>query len=237
MQGLAIIIPCYNEEARLDKEAIEILLEGIDATLFFVNDGSSDHTLDLLNEQAGKYPHKISVLSFSVNEGKAKAIAKGFQHVIAMSSFDYIGYMDADFSTPVPEFIKLYTTLLERNASFIFASRVKKLNSGIDRRPTRHIIGRFISTIIELRFKLGIYDTQCGAKIFSSYSLTAAFDKPFYCNWLFDVEIFIRLKEKNLLKEGIEFPITGWKDVHGSKLTLANFPKIVREYIKLTRKY
>ncbi|HMH20947.1 MAG TPA: glycosyltransferase [Puia sp.] len=237
MPGLAIIIPCYNEEDRLDKAAIGTLLESIDVVLFFVNDGSSDHTLDLLNELAGKYPDKISVLSFSVNEGKAKAIAKGFQHVIAMSSFRYIGYMDADFSTPVPEFIKLYTTLLERNASFIFASRIKKLNSGINRKPTRHIIGRVISTIIDLRFKLGVYDTQCGAKIFSSNTLTAAFDKPFFCNWLFDVEIFIRLKEKNLLKEGIEFPITGWKDVHGSKLSLINFPKIVREFITLTRKY
>jgi glycosyltransferase involved in cell wall biosynthesis len=238
MPSLAIIIPCYNEESRLKRDAIEKLVKGLDdATLFFVNDGSHDNTLGVLNELAAQFPDRISVISFSKNEGKAKAIAKGFRQVIDTGSFPYIGYMDADFSTPVEEFIKLYTTIREEKASFVFGSRIKKLNSGINRKPFRHLAGRVISTIIDLHFKLGIYDTQCGAKIFSSEVVSAVFDSPFYCNWLFDVEIFIRLKKKELLSGGIEQPLLGWKDIGGSKISLRTLPGICGELVTLARRY
>ena len=238
MQTLAIIIPCYNEEARLNVDLLDELITGIDdAIIYFINDGSRDNTLQILNELSNTYPGKVFTLSFSENEGKAKAIAKGFKHLISSESFLYIGYMDADFSTPVHEFINLYTTLLEKKASFIFGSRIKKLNSGINRRPLRHLIGRSIATIIDLHFKLGIYDTQCGAKIFLSNVAVSAFDKPFFCNWLFDVEIFLRLKKDNYLSSGIEMPLTGWKDISGSKLSIKTFPKICKELLLLARKY
>jgi dolichyl-phosphate beta-glucosyltransferase len=238
MQTLAIIIPCYNEAARLNIDLMGKLIEGIsDATIYFVNDGSLDHTLQVLNTLAGKYPGKVVILSFPKNEGKAKAIAKGFEHLIHSESFSYIGYMDADFSTPVQEFISLYNMLVEKKASYIFGSRIKKLNSGIKRKPFRHLIGRSIATIVDFRFNLGVYDTQCGAKIFLSKVAVAAFDKPFYCNWLFDVEIFLRLKQHNLLNSGIEMPLTGWKDIGGSKLSFTTFPKICKELLLLTRKY
>jgi dolichyl-phosphate beta-glucosyltransferase len=238
MQTLAIIIPCYNEATRLDVDLMGELMEGIsDAIIYFVNDGSRDHTLQVLNLLANKYPGKVVILSFPKNEGKAKAIAKGFNHLIKSESFAYIGYMDADFSTPVQEFISLYKTLVEKKVSYIFGSRIKKLNSGINRKPFRHLIGRSIATIVDFRFNLGVYDTQCGAKIFLSNVAVAAFNKPFYCNWLFDVEIFLRLKQFNLLNNGIEMPLTGWKDIGGSKLSFKTFPKICKELLLLSRKY
>jgi hypothetical protein len=58
---------------------------------------------------------------------------------------------------------------------------------------------------------------NAGRKYFSSEVVSAVFDSPFYCNWLFDVEIFIRLKKKGLLSGGIEQPLQGWKDIGGSK--------------------
>jgi dolichyl-phosphate beta-glucosyltransferase len=236
MQTLAIIIPCYNDAARLNIDLIAELIEGIsESVIYFVNDGSCDNTLEVLNMLAGKYPDKIVILSFPKNEGKAKAIAKGFRHLISLESFAYIDYMDADFSTPVEEFIGLYKTLVEKQATYIFGSRIKKLNSGINRKPVRHLIGRSIATIVDFRFKLGIYDTQCGAKIFLSNVVVAAFNKPFYCNWLFDVEIFLRLKQHNILKSGIEMPLTGWRDIGGSKLSYKSFPKICKELFLLTR--
>ncbi len=238
MPGLAIVIPCYNEQLRLNLASVDELVRNIgDATLYFVDDGSRDDTIGVLHAIAAKYPGRVNVISYAENEGKARAIAKGVREVSSARQFSYIGYMDADFSTPVQEYVKLYRTLVEEKAGFIFGSRIKKLNSGINRKPSRHLIGRTISTIIDLHFKLGIYDTQCGAKIFSVEILEAAFDAPFYCNWLFDVEIFIRLKQKDLLKEGIEFPLLGWKDIHGSKLSIKTFPKICRELLRLARKY
>jgi dolichyl-phosphate beta-glucosyltransferase len=238
MPGLAIIIPCYNEEARLNKSAIADLVEGLDdARLYFVNDGSRDNTLATLTQLAGSNPSKISVISFSVNEGKAKAIYKGIQQVNASGKYQYVGYMDADFSTPPSEFIKLFQTIRDQQALFVFGSRIKKLNSGINRTPFRHITGRVISTLIDLYFKLGVYDTQCGAKIFAADALEAAFEQPFWCNWLFDVEVFIRLREKGLLDKGVEHPLWGWKDIGGSKLSFRTLPRICGELLTLVKRY
>ena len=116
-------------------------------------------------------------------------------------------------------------------------SRVLLLNSGIKRKYHRHIIGRAIITLINLKFKLGIYDTQCGSKLFSKDIIPKAFNKPFYTSWLFDVEIFIRLQKQNLLIHGIEIPIYNWKDVEGSKLVWKTGFKILKELYLLNKKY
>lgn len=238
MPTLAIIIPCYNEEKRLSGSLLAELVAAMpDAHIYLVNDGSRDQTLPLLHSLGQAHPGRVSVISFDHNEGKARAIAKGVRQVLASSNPDYIGYMDADFSTPIGEFKQLYTTLVREKAGFIFGSRIKKLNSGLNRSVFRHIVGRCVSTFIDSRFDLGIYDTQCGAKIFSNTTIATAFSEPFLANWLFDAEIFIRLKKNNILHTGIELPITGWKDVGGSKLGLKSFPRIFREYLLLSRKY
>jgi len=238
MPTLAIIIPCYNEEKRLSGSLLAELVTAMpDAHIHLVNDGSRDRTLSLLQTLAEAHPGRVSVISFAENEGKARAIAKGVLAVVAGSRPDYIGYMDADFSTPIREFRRLYATIVREEAGFIFGSRIKKLNSGLNRSLFRHIVGRCVSTFIDSRFNLGIYDTQCGAKIFSNATINAAFGEPFLANWLFDAEIFIRLKKNNILHTGIELPITGWKDVGGSKLGMKNFPKIAREFLRLSRKY
>jgi dolichyl-phosphate beta-glucosyltransferase len=238
MPTLAIIIPCYNEEKRLSAPLLAELVDVMpDARIYLVNDGSRDQTLPLLHSLAEAHPDRVNVISFEQNEGKAKAIAKGVREVFLRASPDYIGYMDADFSTPIREFRQLYETIVREGAGFIFASRIKKLNSGLNRSLFRHIVGRCVSTFIDSRFELGIYDTQCGAKIFSNATVGVAFGEPFLANWLFDAEIFIRLKKNNILHTGIELPITGWKDVGGSKLGLKSFPRILREYLVLSRKY
>jgi dolichyl-phosphate beta-glucosyltransferase len=238
MPTLAIIIPCYNEQKRLRRDLLAELAGTMpDAQIYLVNDGSRDQTLPLLHSLAETHAGKVSVISFADNEGKAKAIGKGVHAVLSRSSPDYIGYMDADFSTPINEFNRLYTTIVREKASFIFGSRIKKLNSELNRSLFRHLVGRCITTFIDSRFKLGIYDTQCGAKIFSNAAVHAAFGEPFLTNWLFDAEIFIRLKKNDILHTGIEMPITGWKDVGGSKIGIKNFPSIVSEFLRLSRKY
>jgi hypothetical protein len=64
-----------------------------------------------------------------------------------------------------------------------------------------------------------------------------AFNKPFYTSWLFDVEIFIRLKKQNLLVYGIETPVYDWKDIDGSKLGWRTGFKIILEMLTIVRRY
>ena len=237
MLKTAIIIPCYNEEERIQKNKILELVSRKEITVYLTNDGSSDATLEVLTSIAQENVNQIKVINFEKNEGKASAIYKAIHLVRNQNQFDYIGYFDADFSTPVTEMLRMLDFNVTNPVLFIFGSRVKLLNSVIKRKIYRHIIGRVIITVINWKFKLAIYDTQCGAKLFSNEIIEKVFNKPFYTSWLFDVEIFIRLKNLNLLLEGYEFPLKEWRDVEGSKLGFKTGFKIIKEMLLLHKKY
>ncbi|MEE9407538.1 MAG: hypothetical protein V3V28_05630 [Polaribacter sp.] len=117
----------------------------------------------------------------------------------------------------------MYQILLSSKKEYIFGSRILTLNNKIERKTYRHLIGRCIITFINFFFKLGVYDTQCGAKIFNKVILQTAISKPFATNWLFDIEIFIRLSKTQLLNSGIEYPLNKWKDINGSKIKKNRF--------------
>ena len=75
MAGTVIAVPCFNEEERLPRGAIAEFLEaepGVD--LLLVDDGSTDGTLDALEELAARHPGRIGVLGMSPNQGKAEAV-------------------------------------------------------------------------------------------------------------------------------------------------------------------
>jgi glycosyltransferase involved in cell wall biosynthesis len=237
MQKTAIIIPCYNEEKRIKKELVVSLLTQCDVDIYLANDGSTDGTIKVLEDIAADYKERCIVIDYKQNRGKAATIYNAANELLNSNLYSHIGYFDADFSTPVPEMLKMLKELNRKPEFFITGCRVKLLNTNINRKLYRHIIGRVIVTLINLRFKLGVYDTQCGAKIFPVTIAKTAFSKPFLTSWLFDMEIFIRLKNNNLMYNGREFPLRTWTDVEGSKLGWKTAFKILKEMYILTSNY
>ena len=109
-----IIIPCFNEELRLPISEYKVFLaNGADVTLCFVNDGSADNTLKVLEDLRGSYPNNIIIVDKKVNAGKAEAVRTGMLHCLKNESFDFIGYADADLSTSLEEVISLQKYLKE----------------------------------------------------------------------------------------------------------------------------
>jgi len=237
MQKTALIIPCYNEEKRIKKELVVWLLTHSTIDIYLANDGSTDRTIEVLEDIAADFSERCYVLNYKHNRGKAATIFNAANELIDSNSYSHIGYFDADFSTPVPEVLLMLNELLKNPDFFITGCRVKLLNSTIDRKFYRHVIGRIIVTLVNLRFDLGVYDTQCGAKIFPVSIAKTAFNKPFLTSWLFDMEIFIRLKNNDLMFNGREFPLNNWTDVEGSKLSWKTAFKIIREMYILTSNY
>ena len=233
--SLAIIIPCYNEAKRLNPDAFLKLIASPTWHIYFVNDGSTDNTADLLSNFKLAAPSQINIISLERNVGKGEAVRKGF--LAAMEhSYEQLGFLDADLSTPTSEFIRL-TQLFNGHTSVVFGSRIKKANTHIKRTMFRHIVGRFIATIIDWRFNLGIYDTQCGAKLFKSSALKPIIQTPFRTSWLFDVEIFIRLKKQNNNLICHEETLLIWEDDKKSNLSIVSFPLIFKELINLISYY
>ena len=109
---LSLIVPCYNEQEALPffyKETVDVLREmDCEYELLFINDGSTDGTLDLIRQYAAADPHVI-YLSFSRNFGKEAAMYAGF----CSARGDYVAVMDADLQDPpslLPEMLAALET-------------------------------------------------------------------------------------------------------------------------------
>lgn len=238
MSKIAIIIPCYNEEKRLIKESfINFLSSNSDIDLIFVNDGSSDNTISILKTIQLAFEKKVFIINIDSNKGKANAISEGMRNCISNSDYSHLGFLDADLSTSLEEFHRLYIKMDNQNADYIFGSRIKMLDSQIKRSIFRHFSGRLIATIIDSKFKLGIYDTQCGAKCFRKEIISMVMQEHFKTKWFFDIEIFLRIKEQFTHLKGIEEPLKIWRDPGGSKMSILKLPQILRELYLLFKKY
>ena len=158
-----IVVPCYNEERRLPVQAFR---DFASADFLFVNDGSTDGTLNLLQSLHAEQPDRVTVLDLDRNRGKAEAVRQGV--LAAMErKVDFVGFWDADLATPLaemPGFLEVFDA--RPDIDMVFAARVRLLGRQISRRPARHYFGRVGATLISSSLGLAVYDTQCGAKLF-----------------------------------------------------------------------
>lgn len=236
-----IVIPCYNESKNfLIHDYNNFLNNHSDILMCFVDDGSSDETLMILNNFKVKFPHNVEIISYAKNHGKAEAVRKGVLHCNDKFNFRYIAYLDADLAVSLDE-CKSLTQYFNKDIIFCFGSRINKIGSVIDRKKSRYIIGRFIATIISQILSLKVYDTQCGCKLFTKDLSVKVFNDPFLSKWLFDVEIFFRIiniygKDKSLTKM-IEIPLLKWTERRDSKVKITYFFKLWFDLNKIRRKY
>lgn len=229
-------MPCFNEANRMQPQNFVAFGKANSGSVFFfVNDGSRDNTGELLEKIKEQLPNS-RVIHLSENKGKGEAVRQGLLAAID-EEFAFAGYIDADLSTSLEEFQRLCEFAKEKNADVVFGSRIKKLDSHIERSAARHLIGRGIATLIDNRFRLGIYDTQCGAKIFNRHLLPAVLNEPFLTRWFFDVELFLRIRNENKAAAAYEVPLQKWTNVKNSKISLASFPSVAKELWTLSRKY
>ena len=237
MSSFAIIIPCYNEKKRLNAPAFSQFAQlHTDVKLFFVNDGSTDDTVRVIKNVTSQC-NNTELINLSKNIGKGEAVRQGILRALNSNLFEYIGYLDADLSTSLEEYYDLCTYARKENTDFIFGSRIKKLGSTIKRSFIRHISARILVTLIDKKFRLGYYDTQCGAKLFKSSILGNLIQVPFFTKWFFDIEIFLRLKVENRNYIGIEYPLKSWHNIEGSKISILSIPLVCREIFVLFSKY
>ncbi|MGJ8683068.1 MAG: glycosyltransferase [Nonlabens sp.] len=236
MKSTCVIIPCFNEESRLDVDAF-LTFDAFEILL--VNDGSEDYTKWILHDLAIKN-RRISNLQLDKNVGKAEAIRQGV--LFLKGKFETIGYLDADLSTSLQEMERLIEIHKTSTYKIVMGSRLKIAGSQINRYWWRHFSGRLIATVIDSIFlKAGIYDTQCGAKIINGKTAQELFKTPFETKWLFDVELLLRLKKSsknNSLNELVkEVPLSRWVDDGDSRISFKDVLKLPLSFYKIYKRY
>ena len=221
MQKICLVIPCYNEEKRIKEELFfAYLMENCNVNVCFVNDGSQDKTVSVINTICEKKPEQIFMHDLKINYGKAEAVRSGILHVCQMEKYDYIGFWDADFSTPIAELDAMLKFIAARpSCKVLMGSRVKRLGARINRNLLRHIFGRVFSTFSNWILKFPVYDSQCGAKIFRQDIIMSVFSDRFTTRWIFDIEILARIRNKYGIENTsdiiCELPLSNWEDIKG----------------------
>lgn len=235
--NFAVIIPCYNEQYRLDWTSFSTFLRThSNFTFIFVDDGSTDQTYQLL-EKFRQQHLEVQVLKLDKNRGKAEAVRLGMMTVMNNTHFDYLSFLDADLSTPLDELLRLATKLERRPVQCLMGTRFLHLGARIERRMLRHYLGRIFATAVSIMLKLPVYDTQCGCKFFERGIAQLIFKDPFVSPWFFDVECLFRLKNFGDLKQTVEVPLHQWVHCSGSKLKWYDFLKTPWELLKIYRHY
>jgi dolichyl-phosphate beta-glucosyltransferase len=242
MQDTVIIIPCYNEEFRLPLDEIrQDLSQNPNVLFIFVNDGSKDNTIRVLEKLEQQYENVVA-LDKQPNEGKAKAVQYAFNYASKNYHYEYIGYFDADLATPLFE-IKRFISIFESQPKLklVMGSRFMRLGANIERNWKRHFIGRVFATLASITLILPVYDTQCGAKIFKKEIADSIFTEDFISKWLFDVELIARMS----LQVGVpeikdtvyEHPLECWLEKGDSRINGKDFIRFPLDLWKIYRKY
>ena len=159
---LSLIVPCYNEQEALpffNKEICKVAAKmkeqyDVDFEFLFVNDGSKDHTLDILREMASRDP-RVKYISFSRNFGKESAIYAGLEN----ASGDYISLIDADLQDPPALLLQMYKLIQSGEYDCVGTRRVTRKGEP----PIRSFFARCFYRIIN---KISNIDVVDGARDF-----------------------------------------------------------------------
>jgi len=213
---LSIVIPAYNEEARLGAmmdayTAYFFARYPDDVEFLVVVNGSRDNT----EHVAGAYTDQTNRVRIIVEPkaiGKGGAIMKGAE----AAKGDLIGFVDADGATPPEAFDDLVKHLGSSGA--IIASRW--IPGAVVDPPQswkRRVASRWFNALVRWFFKVRISDTQCGAKIIQGEAMRTILPRLGLTQWAFDVDLLFQLRRAGY--RIIEHP-TVWRDVSGSQLRI-----------------
>ena len=123
MVFLSIVVPCYNEEESVGifLKEIQNILQGKGFEVIFINDGSSDNTLDEIRNLANENSN-VKYLSFSRNFGKESAIYAGLKN----ASGDLVCLIDADLQHPPSLIPKMIESIVHEGYDVAAARRVSR---------------------------------------------------------------------------------------------------------------
>jgi dolichyl-phosphate beta-glucosyltransferase len=194
---LSIVIPCKDEEQRLPRtiEQIHRYLDGkkVEYELILVDDGSVDGTRQVMDEAAQRHP-SVRVEALPRNRGKGRALAMG----VGVARGDEILLTDADLSTPIEELEKLQAAL-DKGAGIAIGSRALRASKVEVSQPIyRVLMGKAFNLIVQAVLLPGIWDTQCGFKLFRADVAHRVFAGLVTDGFGYDPEVLYRARRQRV---------------------------------------
>lgn len=236
---IALFIPCYNEESRLKVEEIRsfIIINQSNVDFIFIDDGSSDATGDFIQEKLVDNKNTY-LIRLEKNLGKGNALREGFLKNLH-KPYEYFGFIDADLDIPFAQINNLVDGLSNSDCLIAISSRDLVGNITFNRlRSFSSLVMLLIANKV-IKFKPNLKDTQCGCKLFKREIVEQCFKEEFISDWLFDIEIFLRLKNKIDNPRAIicEVPLINISNSGSSRFQFRKNLKIGKQLYMINKQY
>jgi glycosyltransferase involved in cell wall biosynthesis len=211
---ISIVIPAYNERARLgptlDRVLDFIRQQAWDAEVIVVDDGSHDRTADLVRDCARGNPI-VRLVQNPGNRGKGYSVRNG----VLNAQGAMVLFTDADLSSPIEEAPKLFDAI-EAGADVAIGSRWARSELQTQRQPIgRQVMGRTFNVLLRILLGLDFKDTQCGFKAFRRGAAKALFLLQRVEGWGFDAELLLLARKAGFTVA--EVPVV-WAHGEGSRI-------------------
>ena len=213
---LSIIIPSYNEEARLP-ETLQCIAEylptlGLRTEVLVVDDGSTDRTAAVAESFHGKL-NGLRVLSNGTNRGKGYSV----RHGMLESQGDMVLFTDADLSAPIEESAKLLSALNNGYDVAIGSRAMDRSLISTHQSIFREFAGIVFNKIVRMVLRLPFVDTQCGFKAFRRERCQIIFAQQRIEGFGFDPELLYLARHHGL--RAIEIPVR-WGHSPATKVSM-----------------
>jgi dolichyl-phosphate beta-glucosyltransferase len=184
---LELVVPAFNEERRLPATLAELtaFLAGApwSSRVVVVDNGSTDETAAIVTDHPGV------VVIGCAQPGKGAAVRRG----IMTSTSRFVGFMDADLSTPVRTLTRVMTAL-DAGAAAAIGSRHAPGAELVHPQPVIRRLGGAVFRRIARGLVPGVHDTQCGFKVFERLAVQRALGRCHVDGFAFDVELLHRIR-------------------------------------------
>ena len=193
---LSLIIPAYNESARLPQSLRRIMEAGgsfaFSYEVLVVVEKSTDGTLELAREIVAKQAN-FQIIDNGPQRGKGHAVRSG----MLKAAGEHLFYMDADLSVPIEHVLFFLDYFRTHPEADVLAGNRQHSGSRIIKKQSllRRKMGQTFNRILQSFSLLDIRDTQCGFKAFRKRAAREIFSRQKLDGFAFDVELLLLAKK------------------------------------------
>tara|TARA_B110001452_G_scaffold265963_1_gene271712 strand:- start:122 stop:814 length:693 start_codon:yes stop_codon:yes gene_type:complete len=211
--NLDVIIPVFNEKNTIETVINKVLqFKDLSTKIIIVNDGSTDGTLEILNNCKKKYPDNIRILNHEKNLGKGAAIRTAIKNIES----DIVLIQDADLEYDPLDYSKLINPILNSNADVVYGSRFLGGQQVRIHLFWNYVANKILTLVTNILVNMNFSDMETGYKVFKKNVLQSIEVEE--NSFTFEPEITIKLAKKKFVFYEVPISYYGRSYDEGKKI-------------------